>query len=133
VLDAASGAAETGSGEGVSSGTVAGGGGGAASVFLEKSHMLRVASGACTHVGAHGNERLTRWGMYVLSHCPSEVVRVMISLPATAVVSRQTRYSSASSTYVRHDGFISPKFDPEKFVTHLAPMHLSLDNMAGDL
>lgn len=63
-LDAASGAAETGSGADVSRGTVAGGGGGAAaaSVFLEKSHMLRVARGACTRVGPHGNERLTRWG-----------------------------------------------------------------------
>ena len=113
MLDAASGAAaETGSGAGASSGTVADGGGGgaaAASVFLEKSHMLRVARGACTRVGPHGNERLTRWGMYVLSHCSSEVVRVMTSLPATAVVSRQTRYNSASSTYVWHDGFISPK------------------------
>ena len=63
-LDAASGAAETGSGAGVSRGTVAGGGGGggaaAASVFLEKSHMLRAARGACTRVVPHGNERLTR-------------------------------------------------------------------------
>ena len=66
-LDAASGAAETGSGAGVSRETVAGGGGGgggggaaAASVFLEKSHMLRAARGACTRVVPHGNERLTR-------------------------------------------------------------------------
>ena len=62
-LDAPSGAAETGSGAGVSCGTVAGGGGadaGAASVFLEKSHMLLVARGACTRVGPYGNERLTR-------------------------------------------------------------------------
>ena len=60
-LDAASGTAETGSGAGMSRGAVAGGGA-AASVFLEKSHMLRVARGACTRVGVHGNERLTRWG-----------------------------------------------------------------------
>ena len=67
-LDAASGTAETGSSAGVSRGTVAGGGGGggggggaaAASVFLEKSHMLRAARGACTRVVPHGNERLTR-------------------------------------------------------------------------
>ena len=66
-LDAASGTAETGSRAGVSRGTVAGGGGGgggggaaAASVFLEKSHMLRAARGACTRVVPHGNERLTR-------------------------------------------------------------------------
>lgn len=60
-LDAASGTAETGSGAGVSRGTVAGGGGAAAaSVFLEKSHMLRAARGACTRVVPHGNERLTR-------------------------------------------------------------------------
>ena len=60
-VDTASGTAETGSGAGMSRGTVAGGGA-AVSVFLEKSHMLRVARGACTRMGAHGNERLTRWG-----------------------------------------------------------------------
>jgi len=102
VLDAASGAAKTGSGVRVASGTVASGGGGAstASVFLKKSHMLHVARGACTHVGVHSNKRPTHWGMYVLSHCPDEVVRVMTSLPATAVVSRQTEYNSTSSTYI---------------------------------
>jgi hypothetical protein len=61
-LDAASGTAETGSGAGMSRGAVAGGGACVASVFLEKSHMLRVARGACTRVAAHGKERLARWG-----------------------------------------------------------------------
>ena len=44
-LDAISGGAETGSGMGVSGSTASGG---TASVFFEKSHMLRVARGTCT-------------------------------------------------------------------------------------
>jgi hypothetical protein len=54
--DATSGGAGTGSEMGVSRGTVAGG---AASVFFEKSHMLRVARGVCTR-GGH-DKRPTRW------------------------------------------------------------------------
>jgi hypothetical protein len=42
--------------------------GGAASPFLEKSQMLRVASdGACARREGHGDERPTRWGRDVLS------------------------------------------------------------------
>ncbi len=57
MLDATSGGVETGSEVGVSRGSVSRG---AASVFLEKSHMLRVARGTCTR-GGHG-KRPTRWG-----------------------------------------------------------------------
>jgi hypothetical protein len=42
--------------------------GGAASPFLEKSQMLRVASdGASARREGHGDERPTRWGRDVLS------------------------------------------------------------------
>lgn len=71
--------------------TIPDAGGAAATCRLEKSHRLHPARGACTHVGPHGNERLTLWGMYMLSHYPGKVVRVMTNLPAIIVVSRQTQ------------------------------------------
>ena len=55
-LDATSGGAETKSEMGVSRGTASAG---AASVFFENSHMLRLARGVCVR-GGHG-ERPTRW------------------------------------------------------------------------
>ena len=86
-LDVTSGGAETGSEMGVSRGTDSGG---TASVFLEKSHMLRVASGACTR-GGH-DKMLMRWGCN--QRCSSEVSE-STSLPVIAVALKKVQYTAS--------------------------------------
>jgi len=89
-LDVTSGGAETGSGMGVSRGTDSGG---AASVFLEKSHMLRVASGTCTR-GGH-DKRPMRWGCD--QRRSSGVSDSTISLHGIAVALKNVQYTASST------------------------------------